>query len=200
MEEIWKDVNGLEGTYQVSNWGRVKSLERKFYDNMGRRRYLKGYLLKPQSDKDGYSTICLNYRNLQKRKLCKIHRLVAEAFLDKIEGKDSIDHINGIRHDNMICNLRYCTTKENANFELASKHRSVSTSLSYKKNPLLRNIRALTFGKSGSKKVELFYNNNYIGTFESKTSAANATNVNYSTLVAYSSKNKLFHGYLIKEI
>lgn len=103
--EIWKDIEDYEGKYQVSNMGRVKSLN---YGRTGEER-----ILKPGKDTKGYSQVGL-YKN-NKRKGVKVHRLVATAFIENPENKPCIDHINTIRTDNRAENLRWCTAKENNN-------------------------------------------------------------------------------------
>ena len=108
MKEIWKDIKGYEGMYQVSNLGRVRSLK------YGKYKILKG------SKTNGYLQVRLSKNGYQTT--YRIHRLVAETFIDKIEGKNCVDHINGIRDDNRSENLRWCTVKENSNFPLAIKH------------------------------------------------------------------------------
>ena len=101
-KEIWKDIEGYEGKYMVSSFGRVKS----FY--LGKEK-----LLKPKTDKDGYKQINL-YKNKKPHTL-KIHRLVAQAFIPNPDNKPQIDHINTNRADNRVDNLRWCTQKENCN-------------------------------------------------------------------------------------
>lgn len=100
MGEIWKDIKGYEGIYQVSNLGRVKNVNR---DKVLSTRY----------DEKGYCTSNLfingsgkNFRN---------HRLVYEAFIGEIPQELEIDHINTIRSDNRLENLRVVTHKENMN-------------------------------------------------------------------------------------
>lgn len=100
MEEIWKDIKGYEGLYQVSNLGRVKNVNRDKvlstrYDEKG---YCTSNLFKKGSGK--------NFRN---------HRLVYEAFIGEIPQELEIDHINTIRSDNRVENLRVVTHKENMN-------------------------------------------------------------------------------------
>lgn len=106
MEE-WRDVKGYEGLYQVSNMGRVKSLGNGNSNNS------KEKILKPGKDKKGYLIviICKN----GKRKTCKVHRIVAEAFIPNYDNKYEIDHINCIRDDNRVKNIRLCSHKENMN-------------------------------------------------------------------------------------
>lgn len=112
--EIWKDIEGYEGKYQVSNLGNVKSLN---YNRTGKEK-----ILKFKENRDNYLQVGL-YKD-GKEKAYYVHRLVAEVFIDKVEGKDFVDHIDGNRQNNVYTNLRYCTHKENCNFELCKKHQS----------------------------------------------------------------------------
>lgn len=102
MEE-WKTIRGYEGLYQVSNEGRVKSFKNPKNPK----------ILKPNKTKFGYLTVALIKDGIRCTK--SIHRLVAEAFIPNEEGKPHIDHINTIRDDNNVTNLRWCTREENQN-------------------------------------------------------------------------------------
>lgn len=146
-KEIWKDVVGWEGMYQVSNIGRVRSLDRIVTRSMNGNKFVKGVLLKLRKDKDGYLTVHIRDTKNNRNRLAKVHRLVADAFIENKDGGNQIDHINGIRDDNRVVNLRYCTCKENNNFPLAQINRSIAITKSYIKNPKLRKIRALNWSK-----------------------------------------------------
>ena len=103
-KEIWKDVKNYEGLYEVSNLGRVKSLN---YNRTRKEKILKsGYVC-------GYCKVVL-WKN-GKRKYILVHRLVAEHFIPNIEDKPCIDHIDGNPMNNRVENLRWCTYKENSN-------------------------------------------------------------------------------------
>ena len=105
MNEMWKDVVDYEGLYQVSNQGNVKSLD---YRHTGQER-----ILKQTFGKDGYLRVCL-YKD-GKMKCYKVHKLVAEAFIENPDNKPRISHINTIRVDNRAENLYWATHKEISN-------------------------------------------------------------------------------------
>ena len=97
--EIWKDIAGYEGCYQVSNLGNVRNVKTS--------RVLKGRL-----DMYGYCRVIL-YKKGAKYKSFQIHRLVATAFIPNPENKPQVDHANTVRADNRLDNLRWVTYHEN---------------------------------------------------------------------------------------
>ena len=109
--EIWKDIKGYEGYYQVSNLGRVKSLDRVATYSDKKVHHLKGRVLKPMVTKHGYEIVDL--RKDRKRKTSKVHRLVAIAFLDNPKNKPQVNHIDGVKLNNNLNNLEWVTNAEN---------------------------------------------------------------------------------------
>lgn len=108
MEEIWKDIPGFEGLYQVSTYGRVRSFK-SFHK-------ATPYIMKTDPHRYGprvYQQIQLSSNS--KTYTIGIHRLVALAFISRVEGKNCIDHIDGNPSNNRVENLRWCTHKENMN-------------------------------------------------------------------------------------
>ena len=111
MKEIWKDIKGYDGIYQISDRGRVKSVYRVTKYVTGRTRTEKERVLKQEVNLHGYCTLRLCKNSEYKRFF--IHRLIANAFIPNPKNKSSINHINSIRDDNEIDNLEWVTHSEN---------------------------------------------------------------------------------------
>lgn len=111
--EIWKDIKGYEGLYQVSNLGRVKGLDR-YVKNNHSVRYVKERILKPNKNKDGYFTISFWVNG--KMKQYYVHRLVAEAFLDNPNNYPIVNHRDETSSNNNSSNLEWCSYKYNNDY------------------------------------------------------------------------------------
>lgn len=111
MEEIWKDISGYEGLYQVSNLGRVRSFDRYVRNGTSNRNIKRGKILKPCVTRDGY--LQLNLIKDKKKKVSTIHRLVAKAFIENPENKPCVNHIDGNKQNNNVTNLEWVTYSEN---------------------------------------------------------------------------------------
>ena len=120
--EVWKDVAGYEGVYQVSNKGNVRSVARK--DSIGRK--CGGRMLKPGYDKDGYLRVNI-YKN-GKQKTRFIHRLVAGAFVPNPNGYSEINHRDENKVNNYANNLEWCTREYNNNHGTRSERSSQARS------------------------------------------------------------------------
>lgn len=111
--EIYKDIKGYEGLYQISNLGNVKSLSRKIFN--GRGYYIrKEMIIKAGKDKDGYLYVQLSKDNIAKPH--KVHRLVAETFIPNPENLPQVNHKDEVKNNNIVENLEWCTAKYNINY------------------------------------------------------------------------------------
>lgn len=117
MQEVWKPVKGYEGYYKVSNFGRVKSLDRYVkHSRNPKHKYLKrGALCSLNDNGNGYLQVHLYQGGKSSRRVRYIHRLVADAFIPNIKNKPQVNHINGDKADNFVDNLEWVTSKENNN-------------------------------------------------------------------------------------
>lgn len=118
--EEWRPIIGYKGSYEVSDYGRVKSLDRyiqiqaysggnqyqKQFNSSAKTVFRKGRVLKPK-DYKGYKSVDLS------GKPCKVHRLVAQAFIPNPKNKPNINHIDNNPSNNNSSNLEWCTQKEN---------------------------------------------------------------------------------------
>lgn len=109
-EEIWKDIKGYEGLYQVSNFGRVKSLERRCKAKWYTRR-VPEKIYAQALDNYGYPIVSLHKNGI--RKTFTIHKLVANAFIERPAECDSINHLDENKENNCAENLEWCTLQEN---------------------------------------------------------------------------------------
>lgn len=108
--EVWKDIKGYEGSYQVSSLGNVRSLDRIIVSSSGSRYGIVGVDMKPYNNK--YLFIILSTPELG-RKSHSIHRLVASAFIDNPEKKRTVNHKDGNKLNNCVDNLEWNTHGEN---------------------------------------------------------------------------------------
>ena len=121
MEKIiWKDIEGFEGIYQISNYGEVLRL--MSYDSRNHLRNSK--ILKQRQNKDGYMVIGLHKNGKETKYL--IHRLVAQTFIDNPKKLPEINHIDENKHNNFVSNLEWCNRKYNVNYGNAQKNRIIA--------------------------------------------------------------------------
>jgi len=113
MEEVWRDIEGYEGLYQVSNLGRVKSLHG-----------LSERIMKNRNVSGGYQALLLTKNKISKNFL--VHRLVAQAFIPNLEGKPEVNHINEDKTNNRVDNLEWMTHIENSMFGTRNERSSAN--------------------------------------------------------------------------
>mgnify|MGYP003404826262 FL=1 len=110
--EIWESVIGFEGIYEVSNLGRVKSVNRILYKSDDKIQKRKEKFMKAKLKGNGYFQFCLSKNGI--KKYISTHRLISLAFIPNPKNKTQVNHKNGIKTDNRIENLEWVTHSENA--------------------------------------------------------------------------------------
>lgn len=159
--EIWKDIEYYEGYYQISNKGRVKSVDR--YVNSpqcGGEQLVKGKIRKLKVNKYGYLSVNLSKKHILETKI--IHRLVLTAFVPNPENKPTGNHKDGVKTNNFVENLEWATAKEN-------------TQHAYK-------IGLVTMDRLKKKVVMLSLDNTPLLWFDSITEASKETKISNSTI------------------
>ena len=139
MKETWKDIKGYEGLYQVSNYGRIKSVR----NNIIRKTTYAG---------KGYRRVNLVLNG--KAKYYYIHRLVAEAFIPNEESKPLVNHKDLNILNNNVDNLEWCTSKENNNYKAHQLKRNISTTIWYMKNNYPNEEELIKMLQEFRKKIE----------------------------------------------
>lgn len=111
--EIWRDIEGYEGIYQVSSWGGVRKFTpNAVVDLISLKIYSNYKMLNPERTKKGYLRVDL-YDADGNRKHYKVHRLVANAFIPNPDGKPQVNHKDGNKKNNSVTNLEWVTDAEN---------------------------------------------------------------------------------------
>lgn len=123
-KEVWKDIQGYEGYYQVSNMGRVRSCDREIVFKDGRRRFYKGKLIRPVKTNSGYWQIRMKINEHVKREY--VHRLVAKAFIPNPNKFPEINHKDENRLNNRTDNLEWIEHVENLNYGNRTKKFAIS--------------------------------------------------------------------------
>lgn len=121
--EMWKDIKGYEGLYQVSNKGRVKSLTRRVRNKNGTS-LMRGKIRTPNCRRDGYLQVGLSAKNKVIKHL--IHRLVAEAFIPNPDNLPQVNHIDEDKTNNNVDNLEWCTHKYNSTYGTTNERQQIT--------------------------------------------------------------------------
>lgn len=137
--ETWKDIPNYVGGYQISNYGRVKTLKRRYIKKNGIPITINEKLRKAHVGKRGYWTVQLKFEGRARQEY--IHRLMAVTFLDNPRSKKEVNHINGIKTDNSISNLEWSTHKENMSH---AKEAGLYLRTTHRKDSKLDDIKLLT--------------------------------------------------------
>lgn len=194
QKEIWKPIIGYEGFYEISNFGRVKSLDRWYISKKGYNIHATERILKVFKDSKGYPSVILSKDGIMR--ILLVHRLIAKHFIPNPENKRFVDHINTDVNDYRIDNLRWCTSKENANNPLTKKHLSEEVGkASANEKRIASHIRRMS--KVAPKEVFMYdKNDNFIRSFCSRSDAARFFNGSASAIIhALDRDNRTAYGY-----
>ena len=173
--EIWKDIVGYNGLYQISNCGRVKS----FHNNSER-------IIKPKTNNKGYKWVILSLNKVSKN--CLIHRLVAQHFIENPNNYKIINHIDENPANNNVSNLEWCTPYENVS--KSTKFRNY-----YKENKILCNTKNSKH-KDTSNKVKQIYNGNVVKIFNNSLEVKRSLGFDQSFILSVCrNKRKSAYGY-----
>lgn len=190
-KEVWVDIEGYEGLYQVSDLGRVKSLERLAKIWNGKRRAPE-HIIQQETINNGYKRVTLCRENNRKRFL--VHRLVAFAFIENTDNKPCVDHINGHSDDNRAINLRWASHSENSNNPVTTKR------MKDKARKVPAATREKAYDKNRKKVVQIDpKTKDMLMTFGSIREASEATGISDASIsYACTGKRKTGGGYIWK--
>ena len=167
--EEWRDIEGYEGYYQVSNLGRIRSLNRLVNGKLGSKVFVKGIIRKPQISKKGYLTVIL--QKSHKHRTFQIHRLVASAFIPNPLNLPQVNHIDTNKENNLPENLEWITNDDNMAHAIRNGCFKPFTKKQYES--VKRNI-AIAHKRKQIPVVQLSLDGDFINEYESITEAAKA--------------------------
>lgn len=186
--EIWKDIEGYEGLYQVSNFGRVKSLPRNT---------TKGGVIKPIKNKDGYLYIVLCQNG--KVKTFKTHRLVAITFLNNPNNLPCVNHKNEIKTDNRLENLEFCSYQYNNSYGTKPERISESLKGKHHTEEAKQKMSEAHKGKRRKPILQFTLDNVFIREWDSATTASKELKIHRGDITACcKEKRKSASGFIWK--
>lgn len=196
--EVWKDIEGYEGLYQVSNMGNVKSLERTITCQDGSKRTYKSKLLKPQPNNMGYLRVGLSKNNNWIQFF--VHRLVASTFLKNNNNLPCVNHKDENPLNNHVENLEYCNHTYNMNYGtiIERKRKSMKGKMSGENNPFYgKQHTQESKKKMGTPIIQYSKDNVFIKEFESITQASIELNISKNSICnCLKGKSKYCRGYI----
>lgn len=191
--EEWRDVVGYEGLYQVSNLGRVKSLDRVVNGKSHSQVIKRGKLLKIQYNIDGYCIVCLSKRSVYKH--YKVHRLVAQAFIPNLDNLPCVNHKDEDKTNNRVDNLEWCTVLYNNGYGTKPSRISIAAKGRKPNEKLIQILRNRIRGEEERQKqkeckrakmrpvFQFSFGGELLGEFESAKEAERCTGVHSGNIL-----------------
>lgn len=187
-KEIWKDIPNYEGSYQVSNYGRIKSLPRKRIRKTEK-------VLKSFTNNSGYEIIRLYQNGLERKYL--IHRLVAEVFVTNVNNLPQVNHIDGNKHNNNVNNLEWCTASQNMKHSYANGLNKITE----KRRKICSKNGKIAIESSKRKVNQYDIEGNFIKTWDSILQIKRKLNIDNSAISkCCKNKRKTAGGYIWKSM
>lgn len=177
--EIWKTIEGYNGYYEVSNQGRVRSIDRYVTRKDGYKYFLKGRILKQLTSKTGYKYLNLHPDSTHQNHVY-VHRLVAQAFIENTSDLPEVNHKDEDKANNAVENLEWCSGKYNCNYGTHKMH--------------LRRLR----NREGSSRAVLLLSPNAFCIFKSVNEAARFTGYSATTICEYCNSEDIKNGVAYK--
>lgn len=196
MEEKWLPIAGFEGLYEVSNLGRVKSLERTVINNGGKQIRHEKILKQNLTNRHRSVVLCKDGKTYPRL----VHRLVAIAFIPNPDSKPVVDHIDTDTENNCVDNLRWATVKENCNNELTRKHSSEAKAghpywgrplTEEEKEKISKANKGRTFSDSHKKALSVSHKNSVKAIEAAMINVKKATKANTGGLLSEETKEKI---------
>lgn len=198
MEEIWKDIPNYDGLYQVSSLGRFKRITRCIVEKSGKRKVIKGRIIKTHEYTNGYIRVALCINGIEKQYIA--HRIVAITFLPQNSYENiEVNHKNEIKSDNRVENLEWVTHKYNCSYGTRNKRAKEHSDFRGEKNPMFGKIGCKN--KNSIKIQQLDLEGNYIRTFDSAACVERELGYNSSCVIGVSrGRCKQAYGYKWKQL
>ena len=197
MKEEWKEIDGYEGLYCVSNFGRIKSIPHLIREYRGRVMYINEGIVNKSQTRDGYFSVVLTKNGLREKKL--VHILVAKAFINNPNGFPCVNHKDENKRNDIVSNLEWCTYSYNNTYGTVLERRQKKCNICSNKEKLNYVLTAIHNSKNNKSKknyvgvAKIDINWNIIEIYSSNQEAAKKNNFDRHLLIKAKETNGVKH-------